>query len=118
MHVFVHVICSVMSDFLCHLPGSSVHVILQVRILEWVVIPFSRDLPDPGIKPRSPALQADSLPAEPQGKPLKNFIYLLLAVLDLRCCSGLSLVVASRGCSVAVMCGLLVAVASLVKHGP
>ena len=27
------------------------------------------DLPDPGIKPRSSALQADSLPAEPQGKP-------------------------------------------------
>ena len=26
-------------------------------------------LPNPGIKPRSPALQADSLPAEPQGKP-------------------------------------------------
>ena len=30
---------------------------------------FSRDLPNPGIKPRSPALQVDSLPAEPQGKP-------------------------------------------------
>ena len=28
------------------------------------------DLPNPGIKPRSPALQADSLPTEPQGKPL------------------------------------------------
>ena len=27
------------------------------------------DLPNPGIKPRSAALQADSLPAEPQGKP-------------------------------------------------
>ena len=27
------------------------------------------DLPNPGIKPRSPALQANSLPAEPQGKP-------------------------------------------------
>ena len=27
------------------------------------------DLPNPGIKPRPPALQADSLPAEPQGKP-------------------------------------------------
>ena len=27
------------------------------------------DLPDPGIKPRSSALQADSLPAEPRGKP-------------------------------------------------
>ena len=31
--------------------------------------PFPEDLPNPGIKPRSPALQADSLPAEPQGKP-------------------------------------------------
>ena len=37
-------------------PGSSVHEIFQVRILEWVAISFSRDLPDPGIKPRSPAL--------------------------------------------------------------
>ena len=27
------------------------------------------DLPNPGIEPSSPALQADSLPAEPQGKP-------------------------------------------------
>ena len=27
------------------------------------------DLPNPGIEPRSPALQADSLPAEPRGKP-------------------------------------------------
>ena len=33
--------------------------------------PSPGDLPNPGIKPRSPALQADSLPAEPQGK-LKN----------------------------------------------
>ena len=34
-------------------------------------LPFSSpgDLPDPGIQPRSPALQSDSLPAEPQGKP-------------------------------------------------
>ena len=29
------------------------------------------DLPDPGIKPRSPALQADSLPSQPPGKQLK-----------------------------------------------
>ena len=27
-------------------------------------------LPNPGIEPRSPALQVDSLPAEPQGKPM------------------------------------------------
>ena len=36
-------------------PGSSVHGILQAGILEWVAILFSRDLPNPGIKPRSPA---------------------------------------------------------------
>ena len=32
-------------------------------------VPSPGDLPNPGIKPRSPILQADSLPAEPQGKP-------------------------------------------------
>ena len=125
----------------CSLPGSSVHGIIQARILELIAIPFSRgsswprdwtqvsctagifftvwntreseshsvlsdsvtpwtvacqaplsmefsrqeywnrlpfpspkgdlptNLPNPGIEPRSPALQADSLPAEPQGKP-------------------------------------------------
>ena len=41
----------------------------SLRTREWVAYPFSVDLPDPGIKPGSPALQADSLPAEPQGKP-------------------------------------------------
>ena len=34
-----------------------------------VAFPFSRDLPNPGTEPRSPTLQVDSLPAEPQGKP-------------------------------------------------
>ena len=47
----------------------TVHGILQARILEWIAIPFSGDLPNPGIELRSPALQVDSLPAEPQGKP-------------------------------------------------
>ena len=41
-----------------------VHGILPARILEWVAFPFSR----------SPALQADSLPAEPQGKPTDKYI--------------------------------------------
>ena len=36
----------------------TVHGILQARILEWVAIPFSRDLPNPGIKPKSSTLQA------------------------------------------------------------
>ena len=43
--------------------------ILQARILEWVAFPPPGDLPNPGIKARSPALHVDSLPAEPQGKP-------------------------------------------------
>ena len=30
---------------------------------------LQRDLPDPGIEPGSPELQADSLPSEPPGKP-------------------------------------------------
>ena len=34
--------------------------------------PFSGDLPDPGIEPGSPALQADTLPSEPPGSPYEN----------------------------------------------
>ena len=49
--------------------GSAVPGILQARTLEWVAISFFRDLPDPGIKPGSPTLQADSLPSEPLGNP-------------------------------------------------
>ena len=33
--------------------------ILQAQILEWVAIPFSGDLPNPGTEPGSPALQAE-----------------------------------------------------------
>ena len=49
-------------------PGSSVHGILQARILELPCLPPG-DFPNPEIKPRSPTLQADSLPSEPPGKP-------------------------------------------------
>ena len=48
----------------CSPPGSSAQGILQARILEWVALPFSRDLPDPGVKPasfRSPALAGRSV---------------------------------------------------------
>ena len=34
--------------------------------------PFPGDLPDPGIEPGSPTLQADALPSEPPGKPSHN----------------------------------------------
>ena len=46
--------------------------ILQARILEWVAMPSSRDLPNPGIESRSPSLQADSLLSEPPGKPMNT----------------------------------------------
>ena len=38
----------------------------------WSGLPFPSpgDLPDPGIEPRSPMLQADALPSEPPGKPI------------------------------------------------
>ena len=57
----------------CSPPGSSARGILQARILKWVAISFSRGFfPDPGIEHRSPALQTDSLPAEPSGKTYRN----------------------------------------------
>ena len=53
------VLCSVASDSLrpvdCSLPGSSVHRILWARILGGLPFPPPEDLPDPGIKPTSPA---------------------------------------------------------------
>ena len=67
--VFESESCSVVSDSLW------LHGLQPARIFSrpeyWSGQPFSfpGDLPKPGIEPRSPALQADSLPAEPQGKP-------------------------------------------------
>ena len=52
------------------LPGSSVHGILQARVLEWLPFPSLGDLPNPGIEPGSSVLQADSLLTELQGKPI------------------------------------------------
>ena len=45
---------------------------LQARILEWVAILFSRDLPNPSIKTASAALQVDSLLLSHQGSPKKQ----------------------------------------------
>ena len=62
----------------CSPPVSSVHGILHARILEWVASSSSRGsrLPrDLAALPALPALQADSLPTEPPGKP---FIFYFL----------------------------------------
>ena len=64
---------SVVSD---SLRPHTVHGILQARILEYwsgqPLFPSPGDLPNPGIKLRSPTLQADALPSEPPGKPLEE----------------------------------------------
>ena len=62
--------CEIVWDSIyCNPPGFSVHGVLQARILE---LPFLSpgDLPDPGIKPMSPSLQAGSLPSESSAKPI------------------------------------------------
>ena len=58
-------------------PGSSVDGILQAGILEWVAMPSSRGSSNPGIEPRFPALQADSLLSEPLGKP-NTYVYMYM----------------------------------------
>ena len=60
MHANLLQLCLVLCDPIDHsLPGSSVYGILQARIVEWVAMPSSRDLPVPEIKPeflKSPVL--------------------------------------------------------------
>ena len=54
----------------------------------WSGLPFPspEDLPDPGIKPRYPALQADTLTSEPPGKPMmKKDFFLILVIEGLIC---------------------------------
>ena len=59
----------------CSPLGSSVHGILQARILEWAAMPSARGyLPDPGIKTASPALQVDSFTTEPRGKYTRHLV--------------------------------------------
>jgi len=71
----------------CSPPGSPVHGVFQARILEWVAMPSSRDLPDPGTKPESPGLlhwQADSTTAPPKFHFSKMIATLAIFVLSLR----------------------------------
>ena len=63
---------------LCDPMDYTVHGILQARTLEWVAFPFSRASSQPRVPPKSPALQVDSLPAEPEGMCVKWKILWLL----------------------------------------
>ena len=61
--------CPTLCDLMdCSLPGSSVMGFSRQEYWSGSLFPSPGDLPDPGIKPRSPTLQADSLPSELPGK--------------------------------------------------
>ena len=79
----------------CSLPGSSVHGILQAHILEWIAMPSSRDLPNPGIELvslMSTALACGFfcfffvclfvLPLVPPGKPTESLINSIIFSLN------------------------------------
>ena len=66
----------------CSPPGSSSKGLLSLpEYGSGLPFPPPGDLPNPGVEPRSPALQADSLPSEPPGKPdytqiFQHFVFL------------------------------------------
>ena len=61
--------CLILCDHMdCSPPGSSVHDISQARILEWVAISTSRDLPSLGIDSMSQALAGGFFTTESPGK--------------------------------------------------
>ena len=80
------VTCSVMSNLYnpmdCRPWGSSIHGILLARIWDWILFLSPMDLPNPGIEPWSTALQVDSLPYEPWGRPC---VYISQLICGGRC---------------------------------
>ena len=56
MVIVVQLHLTLCDPLVCSLPGSSVYGISQARVLGWVAISFSRDLPNSGIEPTSPVL--------------------------------------------------------------
>ena len=55
-------------------PGSAVHGILQVGILEWVAMPYFRGSSQPRNQTWVSCIQVDSLPSEAPGKPMFKII--------------------------------------------
>ena len=69
-------LCPILCDPMdCSLPSFFVHGILQARILSGLPFPSPGDFPDPGIKPKSPALH--SLLSEPPGKSFHEKLILI-----------------------------------------
>ena len=62
--------CLTLCDPMDHgLPGSSVHGILQIGILDWVALLQKDLLPDPGVEPMSPALASRFFTTSTPWKP-------------------------------------------------
>ena len=57
----------------CNPPGSSVHIILQASLLEWVAIPFSRGYSWPRVRNWVSHIAGSSLSLKPWGKPLEYY---------------------------------------------
>ena len=62
-------------------PGSSVHGILEARILGWVAFPSPGGLPHPGIKLESPALAGGFFATEPSGKSPQRIVGVLIFLI-------------------------------------
>ena len=80
-HLHDQLYLTVCNPMNCSPPGSLVHGILQVSILQWIAISSSGDLPHQGIKPASPAAAALAgrfftiqPPENPQVKVIQGFI--------------------------------------------
>ena len=73
--VLSHSVMSTLCDPMdCRPPGTSVYGDSPGKNLHWSGLPCPPPghLPNPGVEPRSPTLQADSLPPEPPGKPMNT----------------------------------------------
>ena len=71
IHAMSLQLCTTLCDPMdCSPLGSSVHEILQERILEWLPFLSPGDLPNPGIKPASPALEGGFFTTEPPRNPI------------------------------------------------
>ena len=86
--VFVIQSCPAVCDPMdCSPPGSSVH---RQEYQSGLPFPSPRDLPNPGIEPKSPTLKADSLLSEPPGKPLvytilQSIMYVIALCVKTQC---------------------------------
>ena len=74
----------------CSPPGSSVHEICQARYWSGLPFPSPGDLPNPGIEPGSPALQADSLPTELQRESMYDDLndVSVVDIINIKCSKG------------------------------